>query len=91
MPSANWEESYFFLAHYDFPLRVASLKLYGSKKEVAFFWRRQSFGKKSAGGKEMARTKTNWKIVRELERNTGHIDCTEHFQLGENAKVEIAK
>ena len=90
MPSANVEESYFFLAHYDFPLRVVSLKSYGSKKEVAFFWRRPILAKNPLEEK-MARTHTNWKIVRELERNTGHIDCTDHFQLGENAKVEIAK
>ena len=36
-------------------------------------------------------TKTNWKVVKELQQNTANIDCKEHFALGENAKVEIAK
>jgi len=39
----------------------------------------------------MSRTKTNWKIVEQLQQNAAHIDCKEHFRLGENAKVEIAK
>jgi putative transposase len=36
-------------------------------------------------------TNTNWEIVNELQKNAAHIDCKEHFRLGENAKVEIAK
>ena len=39
----------------------------------------------------MARTKTNWAVVLEIARGAEGIDCKEHFQLGENAKVEIAK
>ena len=36
-------------------------------------------------------TNTNWKIVNNLQQNAAQIDCGEHFKLGENAKVEIAK
>ena len=36
-------------------------------------------------------TNTNWEIVNELQRNAAHINCGEHFQLADNAKVEIAK
>ena len=32
-------------------------------------------------------TNTNWEIVNQLQQNAAHIDCKEHFQLGENAKV----
>ena len=39
----------------------------------------------------MARTKTDWKIVNMLQNNAVGINCKEHFQLAENAKVEIAK
>ena len=39
----------------------------------------------------MARTKTDWKVVNMLQRNAANINCKEHFQLAENAKVEIAK
>jgi hypothetical protein len=39
----------------------------------------------------MARTKTNWEVVKQLQQNALHIDCKDHFTLGENAKVEIAK
>ncbi len=39
----------------------------------------------------MAGTKTNWEIVNMLQRNSVGIDCKEHFALGENAKIEIAK
>ena len=39
----------------------------------------------------MSRTKTNWKIVEQLQQNAAHVDCREHFRLGEHAKVEIAK
>ena len=85
------EESYFFLAHYDFPLRVASLKSYGSKKRGSFLLAATNIGKKSAGGKEMARTKTDWSVVSMLQQNAASIDCKEHFALGEHAKIEIAK
>ena len=47
--------------------------------------------KKSAGGREMARTKTDWSVVSMLQQNAASIDCKEHFALGENAKIEIAK
>ena len=40
---------------------------------------------------KMVRTKTNWETVNMLQQNALHIDCREHFKLGENAKVEIAK
>src|SRR3989338_2079746 len=40
---------------------------------------------------EKMRTNTNWEIVNELQRNSAHIDCKEHFNLADNAKVEIAK
>ena len=36
-------------------------------------------------------TNTNWEIVNKLQQNSAQIDCKEHFQLGENARVEIAK
>ena len=36
-------------------------------------------------------TNTNWEIVNQLQQNAAHIDCREHFNLGENAKIEIAK
>ena len=36
-------------------------------------------------------TNTNWKVVGDLQQNAANIDCKEHFALGENAKVEIAK
>ena len=39
----------------------------------------------------MARTKTNWEIVNELQQNAARIDCKEHFALADNAKIEIAK
>jgi putative transposase len=39
----------------------------------------------------MARTNTNWEIVNMLQQNAASVDCKEHFQLGENAKIEIAK
>lgn len=39
----------------------------------------------------MARTKTDWKVVDMLRQNAADINCREHFALGENAKVEIAK
>ena len=39
----------------------------------------------------MVQTKTDWSVVKMLAQNAQHIDCKEHFQLGENAKVEIAK
>ena len=39
----------------------------------------------------MARTKTDWKIVNMLQQNAANIDCREHFALGDNAKIEIAK
>ena len=37
------------------------------------------------------RTNTNWKVVNMLQQNAAHTDCTEHFKLGEFAKVEITK
>ena len=36
-------------------------------------------------------TNTNWEIVNMLQRNAANINCKEHFNLAENAKVEIAK
>lgn len=39
----------------------------------------------------MARTKTNWKIVEQIQESAAHIDCREHFRIGEHTKVEIAK
>ncbi len=39
----------------------------------------------------MARTNTNWEIVDMLQKNAAQINSKEHFQLGENANVEIAK
>jgi hypothetical protein len=39
----------------------------------------------------MGITKTNWEIVNMLQRNSAGINCKEHFALGENAKIEIAK
>jgi hypothetical protein len=39
---------------------------------------------------EKMTTNTNWEIVKGLQQNAAHIDCREHFKLGENAKVEIA-
>lgn len=45
---------------------------------------------KAAGGK-MARTKTNWSVVKMLQKNAAGIDCKKHFKLADNAKVEIAK
>ena len=38
----------------------------------------------------MVKTKTNWEVVTMLQQNAAHINCKEHFKLGENAKVEIA-
>ena len=46
--------------------------------------------KKSAGGK-MARTKTNWEVVSLLQQNAANINCTEHFELTNNAMIEIAR
>ena len=40
---------------------------------------------------EKMATNTNWEIVNMLQRNAANINCKEHFQLGKNAKVEIAK
>ena len=37
------------------------------------------------------RTNTNWEIVNGLQQNAANIDCREHFNLADNAKVEIAK
>ena len=37
------------------------------------------------------RTNTNWEIVNMLQQNAANIYCKEHFQLGENSKIEIAK
>ena len=39
----------------------------------------------------MARTKTDWKVVNMLQQNAARINCKEHFELADNAKVEIAK
>lgn len=39
----------------------------------------------------MARTKTNWKVVNELQQNAAGIDCKEHFGLADKAKIEIAR
>jgi len=36
-------------------------------------------------------TNTNWNVVNMLQQNAAGIDCTEHFRLVDNAKVEIAK
>ena len=49
------------------------------------------YGKKPPEEKCMAQTKTDWKIVNMLQKSAAHIDCEEHFAIGENAKVEIAK
>src|SRR3989338_6181561 len=40
---------------------------------------------------EKMRTNTNWEIVNGLQQNAANIDCREHFNLADNAKVEIAK
>jgi len=42
-------------------------------------------------GEKMARTNTNWEVVSMLQNNAANIDCKEHFELAENAKIEIAK
>jgi putative transposase len=39
----------------------------------------------------MARTKTDWSVVNMLQQNAANINCWEHFQLAQNAKIEIAK
>ncbi len=36
-------------------------------------------------------TKTNWKLVAELQQNTAHVNCEEHFHLSEEAKSKIAQ
>jgi len=40
---------------------------------------------------EKMTTNTNWEIVNDLQHNAEYVNCKEHFILGENAKVEIAK
>ncbi|HLD07272.1 MAG TPA: IS200/IS605 family transposase [Candidatus Nanoarchaeia archaeon] len=36
-------------------------------------------------------TNTNWDAVKMLQQNAAHMDCTEHFRLADEAKVEIAR
>jgi putative transposase len=49
-----------------------------------------SGGEKPPLEEKMA-TNTNWEVVNDLQQNAAQIDCKEHFSLGENAQVEIAK
>jgi putative transposase len=65
--------------------RAFTLKIYCFVKSAY-----RPLAAQSAGGK-MTRTKTDWKVVNMLQNNAANIDCREHFQLAENAKVEIAK
>jgi len=39
----------------------------------------------------MNRTKTNWKIVKQIEQNAIGVDCTEHFRIENVVMEEIAK
>jgi putative transposase len=48
-------------------------------------------GGEAAGGKNMGRTNTNWKLVHQLSKNAEHVDCTKHFKLAKEAMIEIAK
>src|SRR3989344_7471006 len=49
-----------------------------------------SFGRE-AGGEKMPRTNTNWRIVGMLSKNAEHINCKEHFELAEEAMIEVAR
>lgn len=75
---------------FPFQGRAYALKIYSFQNLAIALWRRPITAKKSAGGK-MARTKTDWSIVNMLQQNAVYADCTEHFKLAENAKIEIAR
>jgi len=66
--------------------RAYALKIYCSVKSGY----RPLAAANAAGGK-MPVTKTNWNIVNMLQRNAINIDCKQHFNLADNAKIELAR